>query len=468
MFATFLTTLRELVRSPGIVVWALVFPLVLSGVFSLMFSPLDEQGHETNLHIAVVEPGDAPEDIAFKTFIQAMAGETGEDAAAAATWGADDAVDTGKVLAASESANADATADEAEPTTETGAAVASDSTIAASTGAATPDEPANSPESADGIFTITYADNATEAERLVLDSAETDEPLVGWVQMEDGVPVAHVMAKTDISGLHNLYSSILVMVLDEYTAHQALVKELLTENPAALADPAVAESLFTPIKTTVQVQLTENQPKESVRYYFALLGMAALFGASVGLFAFQRLKPNASALGARRTIGALSHGRTVAATLLACWCMSFLCLVVAYLFIRFACKVDFGGRDLPCLVVIAVSSLMATSLGCAISAIPKMPENAKDGLLTGIVCLSALFAGLYGQPTMELADNISRNFPVVELINPASQIAQAFYSIMYYSDYVPLTGHLIVLLAMTVVFFLLSSRSLARRRYASI
>lgn len=251
----------------------------------------------------------------------------------------------------------------------------------------------------------------------------------------------------------------------------AMIHDLMNSNPSLLAQPDVAETLASmtePIEATVRTTVTANQPKESVRFYFALLGMAALFGGTLGMIAFQRLKPNTSPLGARRALGATSHGRTVAATVAASWAITFACLCVTYLYMRYVAGVDFGNRDGACLLTTAVAALTATALGCAISAIPKVPESGKSGILTGIVCFASLFAGLYGEPTMELADMISANFPALDYINPAVQISQAFYSIMYYDSLAPMVGHLAILLVMALVLFALSAQSLRRQRYASL
>ena len=63
---------------------------------------------------------------------------------------------------------------------------------------------------------------------------------------------------------------------------------------------------------------------------------------------------------------------------------------------------------------------------------------------------------------------VSANFPVLDYVNPAVQISQAFYSIMYYDSLAPMVGHLVVLLVMALVLFALSAQSLRRQRYASL
>ncbi len=89
-------------------------------------------------------------------------------------------------------------------------------------------------------------------------------------------------------------------------------------------------------------------------------------------------------------------------------------------------------------------------------------------MLTGIVCFASMFAGLYGQPTMQLADAIAASAPWTTWINPAAQIAQAFYSVMYYDSLGPLLTHIAALLVMSAVLLGLSVRSLRRQRYASL
>lgn len=401
MWNTFKYTILELVRMPGVLVWALAFPLILSTVFMMMFGPLDDQSEIDPIPLVAVDPADDVEGQSFQAFLDALS-------------------DDGN---------------------------------------------------GESLFAITYVPNAEEAVDLVERNMAEENPYVGYVQLLEGTPDVHVTSVSDLTGMEWLKTSILVMAMDNYVANAAMIRDLMNGNPGLVAQPDMAETLASvtkPIEATVRTTVTANQPKESVRFYFALLGMAALFGGTLGMIAFQRLKPNTSPLGARRALGATSHGRTVAATVAVSWTITFACLCVTYLYMRYVAGIDFGGRDGACLITTAIAALTATALGCAISAIPKVPESGKSGILTGIVCFASLFAGLYGEPTMELADMVSANFPVLDYVNPAIQISQAFYSIMYYDSLAPMVGHLVVLLVMALVLFALSAQSLRRQRYASL
>lgn len=326
-------------------------------------------------------------------------------------------------------------------------------------------------EGDDAILEVTAVSTEQEALRRAEEAAGTDDPFVGYLTAdEDGLPVVHLIGTPQgtAASMTSVYQAILVRLMDIFCSKSEMVAEITRTDPMLLADPSAIEALFETRDATEKVDVTENAPKESVRFYFALLGMAALFGAQSALIAVSALLPNTSALGARRTLGGISRPRALAGCIFASWTMSFACLTVAYLFMRFVAGVDFGGRDLACLGVLAIASLMATALGALIGSIPKIPAGAKSGMLTGIVCFASLFAGLYGQPTMELADSVAAACPASQYVNPAVQVSQAMFSLMYYDSLGPCLQNVLVMLVMAALFFLLSIRFLGRQRYASI
>ena len=81
--------------------------------------------------------------------------------------------------------------------------------------------------------------------------------------------------------------------------------------------------------------------------------------------------------------------------------------------------VDLAGREGLCVAGLGAASLLACALGTALGSLPKLDVGSKTGILTGVVCLLSLFTGLYGEPCMELADMVSREFPVLASLKPA-------------------------------------------------
>lgn len=321
------------------------------------------------------------------------------------------------------------------------------------------------------LLAVDFAPSREEAASRMEASAQDEHPIEGVLLVStEGLPqvLLNTASSDDDPQMGSVYQSILVTAADSYASRRKLVADLMEDDPRALANQAVADALSAVEPLTQKVSVTQNAPKESVRYYFALLGFAAVMGAQGSLTAVLWLLPRTSALGARRSVGGTSRLRSLLGTLAACWAVSFLCLVVAYLFMRFVAGVDFAGRDLLCLAALAASSLMATALGAAIAVLPRLNSGAKAGLLTAFVCIAALFAGLYGQPTMELADTVAAACPASQWVNPAVQVSQAMFSLMYYDTLAPFFTHIAVLLVMAAVLLVCSAAALRRQRYASL
>lgn len=326
--------------------------------------------------------------------------------------------------------------------------------------------------SSDGaLLDVTFAPNAAEAEAMAAASAATDDPYIAVLSVDaDGR--AHVLLNDVATGLdanmYDVYQSVVLAAADGYESRRALMAGIAAENHEALAGGAVSAALQHASQATEKISITRGAPKESARYYFALLGFSTMMNAQNSLIAVHWLLPSASALGARRTVGGTSRVRALAGTLLACFAVSLICLMVVYLFMRFAVGVDFAGRDAACIAGLAASSAMAVALGAAVAVVPKMGQGAKVALMIALVSVCSLFAGLYGRPAMEFADMVAGACPWASFANPAAQVSQAMYSILYYDTLAPFAGHVCVLLAMTAVLFAVSAATLRRQRHASL
>lgn len=293
--------------------------------------------------------------------------------------------------------------------------------------------------------------------------------VLGIVSVDaEGTPLLVVTPSSGGVGVEQIGRTVLGTVVDTYVRNADLIAGIAADNPLALADPNRVEEALSRGSVTEQVSLTHAAPTESVRYYYALLGMAALFCGQVGMLAICETQPNLSALGARRALGATSRGKTLAATLAASWLVSFACLIVAFLYMRFAVGIDFSGREGLCVAAIAAAALLSTALGTLLGSLPKVGLGVKTGLLTALTCFLSLFAGLYGEPCMALADSIARSFPVLASINPAKVITDVFYSLYYYDSLVPFAQKIGILLAMAAALFAVSALFVRRQRYASL
>ena len=311
-----------------------------------------------------------------------------------------------------------------------------------------------------------FADGEAAASALV------DGEVMGVFSVdEDGEPVLSLAPGLQIgqtTDMDAIDRSILESVVGTYVRDADLMTSIARENPGAFADPGRLEALFSSVDATEEVSLTHAAPKESVRFYYALFAMAALFGAQIAVVAVCWTQPNLSPLGARRALGAIGRTRTLLATLLACWLLSFCCLLIAFLYTRLVVGVDFAGREGLCVAGLGAASLLACALGTALGSLPKLDVGSKTGILTGVVCLLSLFTGLYGEPCMELADMVSREFPVLASLNPAKAICDMFYSLYYYDGLEVFAGNVALIGLFSAALFAVGALFVRRQRYASL
>ena len=216
---------------------------------------------------------------------------------------------------------------------------------------------------------------------------------------------------------------------------------------------------------TRQIRLTHIHPSMTAPYFFAVLAMACLIGASTAAEMIARTQPNLSALGARRASSPSSKWRQAAGAFLASWLFSAVSLLVAYIFVRTVCGVQTGGRDLIALIAIAVGTFMATAFGSMMGAIPKLSTETKVGLVIGIDCTLSAFIGLYGSLAMDLNNAIQEHAPILHLINPVKQVSNLFYDIVYYDSLAPFARTCGILAIMAAVFLAICGLFLRKQRY---
>ena len=318
-----------------------------------------------------------------------------------------------------------------------------------------------SAEGDDQLLDVREVANADAARDLVLSGDAAAAITVDG----EGLP------SMDVSPLASdtLDQSIVRAVLDRYRQLYAEMKQVFLAQAGAAdlqAPPTEAVQAFMADAVgTQQVDVLRVASSGTVRYYYALMGFAALMSITVAIHSVSAVRANTSAVGARRQVSGTSVTRQLAVSMTASFAVVFACLLLAFAYMRLVLGVEFGGRDGLAVVAIAACALMSVGFGAVLGALPGMPVAGKVGLATGITCLCALFAGLYGEPAMQLADQISQTAPWAALINPAAQAANAFYDLTYYDSLTPFFSTVGVLVAMAAAFFVVAALLMRGHNY---
>ncbi|PWG61790.1 ABC transporter permease [Bifidobacterium callitrichidarum] len=420
MWSTFIVTLKANLRDKSALFWLIVFPIALSTMFNGVFGNLDQAMSITPVSVAVVEDTNWTNAVGADTLITAMSGKTS---------------DSGKTQDGS-GTNAGMNVMDIDPGVT--------------------------------LLDVTKVDSTSQAREL-LSQGKTD----GYLKADDDGRIALTLSDDTVTVANNgtqeagldVSLSALDNVLDQYNRTSATVKSVLKDNPTAPATRTFWNGINASMNATKEVTLTNFKPSVMARYYYALMGMACLVAMSYMIHTVTTAQANLSALGIRRTVAPLGRTKQLVAGFLAGWLCSCACLLVALAYIRYVCGIEVGGREPAAVLAVIVASFMTCAFGTMIGAIPKLTTGVKQGMATAIACSLSLFSGLYGGFAMELSDLISRKAPLLAIINPAQQVTDLFYSLMYYDSYQPFIRTCAILFAMSAVFLTAGVIMLRRQRY---
>ena len=271
-------------------------------------------------------------------------------------------------------------------------------------------------------------------------------------------------AMASSSGL-DISLTVLGNIVDLYNRNTDVVVNAVQHNPSALLDDAFTGSIGSSSGFMKEIQLTNFKPSSTARYYYALLGMVAMMAMNLAVNAVSMAQANLSALGIRRSVAPLPKLQQLLAGFLSSWICSFLSLTVDMLYIRFGCQISLGGREWAGLCACLMASFATSAFGTLIGALPGIPAGAKQGLCTALACILSLFSGLYGSFAMALSDQIAQHAPILSTLNPAQQVTNLFYDILYYDSFRPFLTTVGVLAAMSLVCLAVATVLLRRQRY---
>lgn len=214
-----------------------------------------------------------------------------------------------------------------------------------------------------------------------------------------------------------------------------------------------------------QVTLGGRTTNGNAQLFYALIAMACLYGAFIGMNAVFTIQANLTTLAARRCVTPTHKLKLILSEMLSCFLLHYLNVLILLAYLRFVLKQEFYGQMPRMLLVTLIGSMIGVSMGISVGSFGKMKEGVKVGILLAISMTGSFLAGLMSADMKYLVD---QNAPLVNRINPAAVITDALYCINVYDDPVRF-GRCLATLAVTCAVLTLASFLLIRReRYDSI
>lgn len=301
---------------------------------------------------------------------------------------------------------------------------------------------------------------------------EEDEPLIRVDKMSGPEAEAALKAKEVLGifyvketptltvGENGISESILQSLLESYENGKQTMLQISELHPEGLQKAAQQMEGYE--EMVEQVSLGGRTTDGNAQFFYALIGMTCMYGAFIGFGAAIHLQANLTPLAARRCVTPTHKLTLIVTEMLSSFLLHFFNVLVLIFYLRVILKLDFQGRMPEMLVISLIGSMIGVSMGIFVGSLGKMGEGIKIGILLGVSMTCSFLAGLM---SAEMKYLVEQHVPLLNRINPAAVISDAFYCINVYDDPVRFRRSLVTLSVMCLVLILVSFFIVRRERY---
>ena len=306
------------------------------------------------------------------------------------------------------------------------------------------------------IFNITYTD-ISKAKKMLL-----NEEITGYLKFNEN----NIDIIVNSSGINE---TILRSIVDEIEREKEVINTLVKkETEKGNIDYTAIYNKIALLLNNSNATLKDISNKNlsyTMIEYYTLVAMAVLYGALISMNVVNYKLANMNSVGKRTAVSKVGKGKLLLGSLLASYIVQMLSLLILLVYTIFVLKVDYGSDIMHVILLIAIGSLASLTLGLGVSTMLKTNENAKTGILIAITMLWSTLSGMMGITTKYVID---KNIPILNILNPANMITDAFYSLYYYDTLNRFYSNIISLLLFSLIMIIISYESLRRQKYDSI
>ena len=218
-------------------------------------------------------------------------------------------------------------------------------------------------------------------------------------------------------------------------------------------------------ETLTEVSLGGQTINGSAQFFYALIAMTCLYGCFIGFGSAITLQANLTALAARLCVTPTHKLKLILSEQIASFLLGYFDVIVLLIYLRYILKLDFQGKIGSMLLISFFGSLIGVSIGIFVGSLGKMKEGGKIGIILGFSMVCSFLSGLMNNTMKDL---VEKNMPVINRINPAALISDAFYCINVYDDMSRYYRNLFTLAVMSIILVTASFLLIRRESYDSI
>ena len=318
--------------------------------------------------------------------------------------------------------------------------------------------------SADTFF-MTYLDEVEKSSPDLLKAEEMSEKEALEALQDKKVEGIYYVGKEPsltVAGT-GIEESILQTVLDSCENTRTTITNIMKKNPQM--DMETMKPLLSSDSLVKEVSLGGRTIDGNMQFFYALIAMACLYGCFIGFGSAIGIQANITPLAARRCVTPTHKLKLILTDQLTSFALGYMDVIILILYLRYILNLDFQGQMGKMLVVSFFGSLIGVSMGLFIGSLSKIGEGIKVAVILAISMVCSFLSGLMNS---SMKDTVEKHCPIINRINPAALISDAFYCINVYDDPARYYRNLLTLAVMSSALVFASFLLIRRNRYDSI
>ena len=262
----------------------------------------------------------------------------------------------------------------------------------------------------------------------------------------------------------DIYTSIIKTFLDQYRQNQKLIVDTAKKNPQGVSKLVV--TLFEPTKISIKEIPLKGVDKDLyTQYFYALIAMTCLMASMVGLNNGCDIQADLSSIAARRNVAPTPKMLQVMKDFIASFILCAGILLLVLLLCIYGFHQDFGKNFAYIMLGSLAGIFTGLAVGILIALFVKGNHTKKEGIVVAFFMISSFLGGLqWGDITYYL----EKTCPIINRINPATLIVNAFKSLAVFGDVKQYAVNVGTLFLIGFLCISISVWKLRRTRYASL
>ena len=311
---------------------------------------------------------------------------------------------------------------------------------------------------------LPFVDAMDESSGLIRAEKMTEEAALKALEKGEAEGIFYVGndVRLTVSG-NGCPESILQSVLASYQSGEEAVKDIARLHPEGMQD--ALEKMKEYDTAVNQVSLGGTTIDGNVQIFYALIGMACLYGCFIGFGCALWLQANLTALAARRCVAPVHRLKLILTEFGAGFLVHFANMIVLLAYMRYVLKLEFTGSFAEMTGLVLVGSMFGVSMGIFVGSLGKVGEGIRIGSLLGISMSLSFLAGLMDA---SVKDAVEQHAPVLSRVNPAALISDALYCINVYDAPERFADNMVILIIMSALMVGGAFLIVRRERYGSI